>query len=114
MCDVTLKMVTVTCCSCDEVFQMTESRNRALRTTGDVFTCPNGHRQHYTDSELSMLKKQISQLEERLKNMTASKEYWYESHGRAMNDNRRMERRYNGLLGAMARLKRKLGVGHGA
>jgi hypothetical protein len=47
------------CCECGVIFAMPDSLQRKLKANGEWFYCPNGHRQHYTETEAQRLQKQL-------------------------------------------------------
>jgi len=51
-----------TCCTCGVPFGIESDHQRHLRNTGASFYCPNGHKQHYTDTQ----DEKIRRLEQRL------------------------------------------------
>lgn len=62
-------LVTETCCACGIVFAITASMLQHLKSANREFTCPNGHRQSYTDKESERLRKELADV-------TTSREYW--------------------------------------
>lgn len=51
---------TETCCACGVVFAMTADFMRRRREKQDWFYCPAGHAQHYTKSEETRLREELS------------------------------------------------------
>lgn len=101
-----VEMANETCCNCGIVFSMTAGRMAELRHNGKDFYCPNGHAQYYTDSD----SKKIKKLKKQLADMTSNRDYWRRRHRDANASLDHERRRYNGLLGYVAKLKRKLGI----
>ncbi len=67
------------CCNCGIAFGMpSEFRARKLRDGGD-FYCPGGHRQFYTESENTRLKKQLEQETKRRQWAEEAKERSYKA-----------------------------------
>lgn len=52
-------LMTEECCACGVIFAMPDSLQRKLRASSEWFFCPNGHRQHYTETEAQRLQKQL-------------------------------------------------------
>lgn len=50
-----------TCCNCGVEFGMPSEVNRRRHQDGGSFYCPNGHSQHYTQSEVQKLQKQLDE-----------------------------------------------------
>lgn len=53
----------ITCCSCGVPFMITAGHRKQLLEEGTSFYCPNGHRQHYTETCKSKIDKQKRELE---------------------------------------------------
>lgn len=73
----TTRLVTEVCCSCAVPFAMPASLQRNARQDKDIwFWCPNGHQQHYTESEADKLRGQLerSQRKARLAEDTARRQ----------------------------------------
>ncbi len=49
-----------TCCSCGVVFGMDRDMIARRRRDGEWFYCPNGHKQHYSETEADRLRKQLA------------------------------------------------------
>ena len=60
-------MITITCCICGVEFGLSEKQYNARATDGKLFHCPNGHHQHFGESTISKLEKQLNKLEAQLK-----------------------------------------------
>jgi hypothetical protein len=55
-------LVTEECCNCGIVFAMPTFLERRAREDNEVwFYCPNGHKQHYTTSEVDRVRKLLEQ-----------------------------------------------------
>lgn len=54
-------LVRETCCECGIMFAMTEEFKKQRKSDGETFYCPNGHGQHYTDTN----KKRMAALRRR-------------------------------------------------
>jgi len=55
-------LVTETCCNCGIWFAMPRPLYNQRRRDGENFTCPNGHKQHYTDTDTVKLRRLEAQL----------------------------------------------------
>lgn len=56
---VELEFVTEECCVCHVIFAVTTAHNDRLRAKGELFYCPNGHSQRYTETTVQKLQKQL-------------------------------------------------------
>lgn len=56
-------IVPIDCCNCGVVFGLTEGHRQQLRHSGEFFHCPNGHRQHFTETDADRLRKQLATAE---------------------------------------------------
>jgi len=61
-----LTLVEETCCNCFTHFVMDRSLYDHHRTNGGTFYCPNGHGQHYAETEVQRLKKQLDNANKRM------------------------------------------------
>ena len=52
-----ITLQTETCCNCSIIFAMPHTLYWRLKTSGGEFYCPNGHGQHYTQTENMRLQK---------------------------------------------------------
>lgn len=62
----TLTMTELTCYSCVVRFAIDEELYKRRAEDGRSFWCPNGHQQHFTESEITKLKKTNANLSKRL------------------------------------------------
>lgn len=51
--------ITETCCNCGIAFGMPEKFQKEKLQKGGSFYCPNGHGQHYCESDVKKLEKQL-------------------------------------------------------
>jgi hypothetical protein len=51
-----LTLTTHTCCGCAIVFAMPDELRARLKRDGGTFYCPNGHAQHFTQTETDRLR----------------------------------------------------------
>jgi hypothetical protein len=54
-------LTSVTCCSCSVLFAMPEVLRARLQRDGGSFYCPNGHAQHFTQSETTRLRAKLDE-----------------------------------------------------
>lgn len=88
----------IECCNCGVVFAMPVSWLKHYREDPDRwFYCPAGHQQHFAESEVTRLKKQLSQYQSQLE--------W--EKGRRKNT----ERRLSAQKGQVTKIKRRVGKG---
>lgn len=67
----TVTMVTESCCDCGVVFGMPSDLQEQLRSDSNKwFYCPNGHRQHYSVSTETKLRKELEAERNRLAQKT--------------------------------------------
>lgn len=52
------------CCVCGVVFAMPSSLQQRLRESGALFYCPSGHPQHYSETEIQKLQKELQRVKE--------------------------------------------------
>ena len=56
-----VQFTTITCATCKIQFMIPELARQRYQDRGDDFHCPNGHSNHYRESELDRVKKQLAQ-----------------------------------------------------
>jgi hypothetical protein len=89
------------CYKCGIAFAVDAEVNRVWRTTGNSFYCPNGHGQHYTETDIQKLKKQL----EREKRNTE----WAQNNAKAERAAReRTEKRLAARKGANTKLRNRI------
>ncbi len=93
-----------TCCNCGVIFAMPADLQKNLIETGRLFYCPNGHPQHYTESEVSKLEKRLKQ--EKAFRAAAEKDLQSEREW-----SKRQARSRSALRGVVTRLKNKIADG---
>lgn len=99
-----INFTTEECYKCGIPFAVTSKKYNELRNNGAEFFCPNGHGQHYTETEVIRLKKQVE-------NEKRQRE-WAEQHAR--NNYEKFERAENqkkAYKGVITKIKNR--VGHG-
>jgi len=57
------EFIVETCCNCGVSFCMTEDLKKQRLGDGQSFYCPNGHSQHYTNSNATKIKRLREELE---------------------------------------------------
>lgn len=63
----TERLVVEQCCNCHCWFAISEDLHDRARADGSVwFHCPNGHSQHYTDTEIKRLRREAEAADRRL------------------------------------------------
>lgn len=89
------------CYSCRCPFAVPAVIRGNWRERGQSFYCPNGHMQHYTESEVTKLQKQVAQLK--------SNEAFYKANAAAERDAREQtQRRLAAQRGAATRLRNRV------
>ena len=89
------------CVNCGIAFAIDSKVGRRFKETGGTFYCPNGHAQHYTETEIVKLQKQL----EREKKNTE----WAQNNAKAERTAReRTERRLIARKSANTRLRNRI------
>lgn len=57
----TVNLEVETCCECSIVFAMPDYLVRRRQSEGGSFYCPNGHQQHYAETEVRRLKNKLAE-----------------------------------------------------
>lgn len=57
-----------TCCNCGMPFAFTAEFKAERKRKGDTFYCPNGHPQHYVESDEARHKREVEELNRKLAN----------------------------------------------
>lgn len=60
----TISFEMIVCCSCKVPFMVTQQHRQKLKDSGDTFYCPNGHAQHYTDTECKRTKAALAKAKQ--------------------------------------------------
>jgi len=81
-----ITLSTLTCCSCGIVFAMPEPLMTKLRQNGEWFYCPNGHRQHFAQSEADRLRVLLEEA-------NRSKTQLAEDYAKLQREHRRLTKR---------------------
>lgn len=97
-------VTTVACYCCGTVFAMDSELYWRRRDDGNMFWCPNGHQQHFTESELQRAQKRAENLAKRLE--------WAEQGERnAIARADATERRRRSIQGHATRLRKRIASG---
>ena len=89
------------CCNCGTKFAMEDGIYLQRKTDGKYFTCPNGHEQHFSESENKKLKDKVASMEKQLSSVCRQRNTWRgiaESTGRSL----------SATKGVVTKLKMKL------
>lgn len=109
--EVTVRMVTEQCCVCGMPFCMTEDFKTRHKRNGEDFYCPAGHPQHYTETEVQQLQRQIAardkELEARTKALIAEKAL----HDQTIAELRETELKRRAAKGQATKLKNRIIAG---
>ena len=100
----TSELIREICCNCSIEFAMPESLRNERLSDGKSFYCPNGHPQHFTESDISKLQRQ-------LQTALSSKKFYEERSDRYRVEMIKQERRGNGLKSALTLTKRRIAKG---
>lgn len=99
--NLTLSFRTVACYKCGITFAVDAGVHKRWLESGEFFWCPNGHNQHYTESDVQKLQKRLAQVERQKE--------WAENNARAERSAREMtERRLIGQKAAKTRLRNRI------
>lgn len=60
------KLITEECCACGVLFAMPADMQQRFSERGGYFYCPNGHAQHYIETDVMRLKHKLDQREAEL------------------------------------------------
>lgn len=91
----------VSCCNCQQIFAVPGVVRRRWQEKGTTFYCPNGHAQHYTESDVQKLQKQLADEKRRRE--------WYERNAadeRAARE--RTQRRLIAAKGQQTKLRNRV------
>lgn len=100
----TTTLVTEECCTCGMVFAMPEHFQKQMRKTKAYFHCPNGHAQHYNQSDADKLRKELEVTERRLATARESETYWRK-------ESDRIDRSRNAIKGVLTKTKNRISKG---
>lgn len=75
----TRDIVRITCCqeNCG-TFPMDRALFQKLKRTGETWTCPAGHEQHFTESTEQQLREKVDRLERKVSDLRESEREWFE------------------------------------
>jgi hypothetical protein len=100
----TVVLETMTCCNCGMTFAMPERYLRKLREQGDAFYCPAGHGQHFRDSEVARLKKEVAAAQRQ----TEQYKGWYKAE---QGDHEHTRNRLRATKGVLTKTKKRVAAG---
>lgn len=94
----TISMVTEICCNCGVAFGLPSDLQEILRNDPDKwFYCPNGHRQHYSESrEVRLRKEAEAKLEAARREITQINTSKIQIEGELLKTQRKLKRVHNG------------------
>lgn len=94
-------LVSETCCNCGVPFGLHKETYDQRKRDGKNFHCPNGHQQHYTETEETKLKRELEKEKQRRQ--------WAEnSRDIAQKDARRSERKARAYKGVTTKIKNRV------
>lgn len=101
MYDTVIEMKTIVCYKCAIPFAVPSQYRAYLKDTGETFHCPNGHSQHYSESTIDKLKKELE------KEHSAKDRLWkiIDSKNETINS---IERQKAAIKGHATRLKNRV------
>lgn len=92
------------CCSCHILFGMDKRTRQRYLDSGASFYCPNGHSQHYTESTVKKLEKQLALANKRTE--------WAQQDAKSAKDRaKHEEKRARTYLGHFNRVKKRVAAG---
>lgn len=90
-----------TCCKCGISFAVDAQVRRRWQEKGESFYCPNGHSQHYIETDIQKLKKQLERAER--------DRDWYQKNSASERAAReKTERRLTATKGAKTRMANRI------
>lgn len=96
-------MKSIRCCVCGIAFGIEPARYDKLLETGEDFFCPNGHRQHFTESVQSKLKK----AHQKISSLQRHADWLTDQLREASEARRHAQARIRGFESARARARRR-------
>lgn len=94
----------IVCCQCAVQFFMPNALYNQRKEDRKLFYCPNGHGQHFTETEVQKLKKQLEAAERQRK-------WAEEARDSALRDRDHAQKAARTVRGHMARLRKRVGNG---
>ena len=92
-----------TCFTCDMVFEVTDNFQANRIADGKYFSCPNGHKQHYTGRD-----EKIAKLKNHLTTMTEDRDWYYKRNQENILNFEHEQRRRTGCQGMIKRLQNEI------
>lgn len=107
----TITLESTECCNCGVTFAMPEYLLKRLRETEAWFYCPNGHQQHFTESEATRLKEELTKEREKAERLKkANVEAWqYADEVREERD--KVKRQLSTTRGVLTKTKKRIANG---
>lgn len=100
----TIVLEAITCANCGMTFAMPERYLRKLRQEGGAFYCPAGHSQHFRESEVKKLTKQLETAERQTKLVQG----YYQAE---QNDHEHTRNRLRATKGQLTKTKKRVANG---
>lgn len=97
----THNFVSEVCCNCGIVFAVDQAVNRRWHEKGQSFYCPNGHSQHYIETDVQKLQKELARERQ-------NKEFYQRNAASEREARERTERRLSAANGAKTRLRNRI------
>lgn len=98
---ITQKFEVIYCYSCKIPFAVPADVRRRWVENGGTFWCPNGHNQHYTESDVQKLRKQLEEA-------NRSRDWYKQRQADERAARERTERRLIATKGAKTRLRNRI------
>lgn len=96
-------MITVTCASCAISFGMDDELHAERKKDGSTFYCPNGHKLHFGDNDVTRLERQVYSLQRTIASLERSRDAW-------MATAKRYDHVARAYKGHLTRLKKRFGL----
>lgn len=94
----------IDCYKCHVVFGMTVEHDDLCRKRGGEFYCPNGHSQHYTETEIQRLEKSLTVANKQRDIALLDRNRWRTNH-------EQKARSLAATKGVVTKIKRRVGKG---
>lgn len=94
----------ITCYKCKVPFQIAEGHYTRLKASEETFYCPNGHPQHFCESEATLLRRERDRLKQQLAQRDDALTHRREQQAQT-------ERKLAATKGVVTRLRNRVGAG---
>jgi hypothetical protein len=95
----------ITCCNCKTPFAVLDQHHERLKAdSGEWFYCPNGHRQHFTESETDKLRRERDRLAQQIVHRDSTIEHYRQR-------SETLDKRLSATKGVVTRIKNRVGAG---